>query len=244
MNVVKSGFRLCSLAFVLCVLVGCNSELYTGLTEQEANEMLAILMKNGIDAAKEGGKKGLVNLTVKDSQMADAVLILKELGYPKPVYVKPSDIFTGDGLISSPIEEKARYVYAISQDLAETVSQIDGVITSRVHVVLPELDASGVEIAPSSASVFIKYANDVNLQALVPKIKLLINNSIRGLNYDRITVTLVPSRAISADGVLQGGGQSKGKKEDRKQLLMIAGLCVLILVSVGLNAFLFLRSKK
>lgn len=48
----------------------------------------------------------------------------------------------------------------------------------------------------SSASVFIKYAPNAQLDNYTPQIKRLINNSIVGLDYDRISVALIPGNEI------------------------------------------------
>ena len=47
----KSRLLAC-LAFIL-LLSGCEVKLYTGLTEREGNDMLAILLDGGITARKE-----------------------------------------------------------------------------------------------------------------------------------------------------------------------------------------------
>ena len=48
-------------------------------------------------------------------------------------------------------------IYALSEELSRTVSEIDGVISARVHVVLPENDPLRRDLVPSSASVFIRH---------------------------------------------------------------------------------------
>ncbi len=42
----------CVLLLVFLVLTGCKEEIFSSLPEREANEMLAILLKSGIDAEK------------------------------------------------------------------------------------------------------------------------------------------------------------------------------------------------
>ena len=76
---------------------------------------------------------------------------------PKVARATLGDTFRKEGVISTPLEERARYIYALSQELEATLSNIDGVIVARVHVVLPERVAPGEPVQPASASVFIKH---------------------------------------------------------------------------------------
>lgn len=194
-------FRLSSLARLLGVLVlvclvsACQVTLYSGVTEHEANEMLVVLSNNGVRAAKESAGKGLWNLTVDERYLARSLDILSSNGLPRDVYQTMGDVFKKDGMVSTPTEEKARLVYAISQELAGTVAAIDGVLAARVHLVLPEMDNFGNKISPSTASVFIKHRSDVDLSAQVAPIKRLVENSVRDLKYESISVFLFSSAA-------------------------------------------------
>ena len=70
-------------------------------------------------------------------------------------------------MISSASEEQARMAYAISQELSDTFSRIDGVLTSRVHVVLGGTDqATDARILPSAA-VFLRHTPDSPVVNLV-----------------------------------------------------------------------------
>ena len=100
-------------------------------------------------------------------------------------------IFRKEGLVSSPLEERARYIYALSQELANTLSQMDGVITARVHVVLPERGGVGEEATPSTAAVFIKTQPGYALDALLPQIRRLVIHAIPGLSEDKVSVALI-----------------------------------------------------
>jgi type III secretion protein J len=181
---------------LLFLLSGCKTELYSGLPENEANEMLSVLLTANISAEKLPGKKGVVDLKVERSQISAAIQVLKAHGFPKREYATLGQVFKKEGLISSPLEERARYIHAVSEELSETISRIDGVLSTRVHVVLPEVSQAGSKLNPSSASVFVKHDEDVELNAYIPKIKLLVNNSIEGLDYEKITVVLFPSRVM------------------------------------------------
>ncbi|MDF5689221.1 SctJ family type III secretion inner membrane ring lipoprotein Vsc, partial [Vibrio parahaemolyticus] len=145
----------------------------------------------------EPDKDNTVKLMVDSSQIAFAVDALKRKGYPREQFSTLKEVFPKDDLISSPLAERARLVYAKSQELSSTLSQIDGVLVARVHVVLEDQDLRpGERPTPASASVFIKHAADIALDSYVPQIKLLVNNSIEGLNYDRISVVMVPSSEV------------------------------------------------
>ncbi len=195
-------FRMIALSLCLLLLSGCKVQLYTGLTEREGNEMLSILLDNDIPADKAIDKDGIVTLTVGTDDVSRAIKILRNNGLPKDRFSSVSDIFPKDSLISSPVEEKARYTYSMSQELSSTLSMIDGVLTARVHVVLPQDQGGHEDSFPSSASVFIKYTPDLELAGFVPKVKTLVANSIEGLSLDKITVSLFPSTQVTPERVL------------------------------------------
>lgn len=180
---------LCS----LMMLAGCKTELYAALPEQEANEMIALLMQRNIGAEKVVAKDGTDTIMVDKSHFADAVTTLRDSGFPRRNFETMGDIFKTGGLVASPMQERARFLYALSQELSATISQIDGVLSARVAVVLPEDDILDRSPTPSSASVFVRYdaASDVN--KLVPQIKMLVADSVQGLSYDRVSVVLVPA---------------------------------------------------
>ena len=100
--------------------------------------MLAALINAGMDAQKIAGKEGMVGLSVPASQVGRALDLLRAQGLPRERFAGMGEVFKKEGLISSPLEERARYLYALSQELGATLTKIDGVITARVHVVLPE----------------------------------------------------------------------------------------------------------
>jgi type III secretion protein J len=186
--------RLAAAALVLA-LAGCGRtvELFSNVSESEANEVLAALSKADITAQKVAGKDGAVTLTVDQSNIAHAIEVLNAEGLPQERRATMGDVFRKEGLISSPLEERARYLWALSQELSGTISQIDGVLRARVHVVLPERSTGGEPALPSSAGVFVKYRRGANLEDAVPQIKRLVASSIPGLTVDKVSVVLVTS---------------------------------------------------
>lgn len=189
-----SGFLICA------ALAGCGGkvELLKDISEMEANDALAALLDADISAEKLPGKDGMVSLSVEKAQFSQAIRVLNAEGLPQERYARMGDVFRKEGLISSPLEERARYLWALSQELQATMAQIDGVIKARVHLVLPE-KASGIDPAvPSSAAVFIKHKAGYNLDESMAQIKRLISNSIPGLSAEKVTVVMLPAIPKSA----------------------------------------------
>jgi len=172
------------LPLLLCLLLaGCDSQviLNTGLAENDANDIISELAQYKITADKQIDKTG-VTVLVDSGNIERSVRILNASGLPHKARTNLGEMFQKSGIISSPLEERARYIYALSQELESTLSQIDGVISARVNVVLPERVAPGEPVQPASASVFIKYSSELDPDSIEPRIRQLVSASIPGLS--------------------------------------------------------------
>ena len=176
------------------ILVGCKVDMYTGLSEEQANQMLSTLLRRGIEAEKIAAGKSGYTLAVDDSQLVLALQILKENSLPREAFKNMGEVFSGEGMIASSSEEQARMAYALSQELADTFSRIDGVLTARVHVVLGVNDPiNNIRVEPSAA-VFLRHTPDSPVVNFVPKIRELAASAVAQLKYDNVSVMLVPVR--------------------------------------------------
>ena len=193
-------WRRARLALVSCLtvmLAACGGQvtLMQAVAENDANEMMGALSNAGISATKLPGKEGMVGLQVPQGDAARAIDTLRALGLPRESFAGMGQVFQKSGLISSPLEERARYLYALSQDLSATLTRIDGVVFARVHLVLPEKGSTLDKDSPSSAAVFIKHRPDHDLESLQPQVRRMVTNSIPGLTGERVSIVLIPSSA-------------------------------------------------
>ena len=195
----QSRFRGVCLALCVALLsAACTSqELYSQLSERQANEMVAALRQAGIEADKKVAE-GRFSVLTSRSDFADAVRLLNAQGYPRESFDSMGKVFKREGFVSSPLEERARLVHALSQEISNTLASIDGVVAARVHLVVPDRHPLLDKPQPAAASVFIKHRPDKDLTPQVTQIKALVVNSLEGLSYDHVTVALFPAEAVPA----------------------------------------------
>lgn len=174
------------------LLAGCDKEttLFSGLAESQANAALAALLESGIAATKAPGDEGTWNVVINQKDFAEAATLCERRGLPRRTFNGVGVVFKKTGMVSSPSEERIRFMDAIAQDLSQTISMIDGVVDARVHVVLPENDPFAKNTLPSSAAVALRSRWDADLTEAIPQVKSLVKNAIEGLAYEKISVTV------------------------------------------------------
>jgi len=187
--------RRCLPLIACLMLAACNrADLYSQLSERQANEMIAALQSAGIDAAKSTKDASTWTVKVAQGDFARAVDTLRAEGLPRDEFESLGRVFKKEGFVSSPLEERARLIYGLSQELSNTISTIDGVVVARVHLVVPERDPLSDKPRTASASVMVKHRPGVDMGSQVGQIKALVVNSVEGLSYDSVTVSLFPAR--------------------------------------------------
>ena len=184
--------HIAAMAVGAMLLAGCDKEvaLHSQLEERQANLVMAALLDEGIACHKTPGDEGAWNVMISESSFAAAANLLERKGLPRRAYQGVAEVFKKTGMVSSPSEERIRFMDALAQDLSRTISGIDGVVDARVHVVLPENDPFAKNALPSSAAVAIRSRWNADIADLVPSIKNLVKNSIEGLKYEKISVTV------------------------------------------------------
>ncbi|MEM9764662.1 MAG: type III secretion inner membrane ring lipoprotein SctJ [Pseudomonadota bacterium] len=236
---------------LVLTLAGCKVELYSGLSEHEANEMVALLLANGISAEKGASDGGVVSLMVEDADLPTAVEMLRQYGYPRDSFNDLGTVFAQEGLISSPLQERVRFIYGLSQTVSETLSQIDGVITARVHLVVPDQHPLDNEPGKPSASVFLKTRPGLNLEDRLPQVKMLVQASVEGLAYDDVVVMMFEAEPPSAlseiareKPTVEYFGVEFAADSMDSLTLIVVGAGVLLLLAVSGNVYFILRSRQ
>lgn len=178
------------------VLSGCQVQLYGDLQEREANEVVAALQEAGIAAGKQAGAENTYAVFVDEADIAKAMRVLDSLALPNRHYDDLGSVFGKGAMFSTPLEEKARYLYAMQEDLAKTVAAIDGVLAARVHLVLPERDQLGRDVQTPSAAVFVKHMDDERHDPINHRLEIrrLVAAGVPNLDPERIIVTFFPAR--------------------------------------------------
>jgi type III secretion protein J len=242
------GRALVLLAALL--LSACETELYNNLDQRQANEIVATLQQRGIPAQRVTVKGGTYTVVVDKGRFAESVTILKDAGLPRQEFQTMGQVFKKDGLVSSPTQERAQMIFALSQELSRTVSEIDGVLSARVHLVLPENDPLRQQLVPSSASVFVRHRSNARVGNLVPQVKMLVANGVAGLAYDKVSVILVPvdSQAPTLGQDLEMAsffGIWMQRDNVAQAMWMFFGLVALVVVLAGgLGVVLFRRGRR
>ena len=238
------------LACALCaVLSACKVPLYSGLEEKEANEMLGKLLEYNINASKQTGKESEVTLLVEEAQFGEAVDLLKRFGLPRPKYETMGEVFSGDGLVSSPVQEWARFNFALSQELSNMVSSIPGVISAEVHIANPRKETPFDEKPLPSASVLALVSREAVTAELVPQIKQLVAYSIENIDYGRVGVVISPVDPPTAPAVDFAvlGGVVMHRNSMTRAVVLSCVIAVLGLVLGAGTAFVagnYLRARR
>lgn len=192
---------------------GCEegNSIVKNIGEREANVIVVFLASKGIEATKvlesSSGAIGGENtgpkysIQVSSSQATNAMAILNQNGLPQIKGPSLLELFAKQGLMSSDKEESIRYQAGLSQQIANTILMIDGVIDASVQISFPDAE-SGNPLAEENnqeritAAIYVKHQgvlDDPN-SYLETKIKRLVSGSVTGLDIADVTVVSDRSR--------------------------------------------------
>jgi type III secretion protein J len=226
--------RIVAMLMLAGALAGCNeAELYSKLSERQANELVAALQSAGIRSEKRSRDAATWSVEVARDDFARSVDTLRAAGLPREEFESLGQVFRKEGFVSSALEERARLIYGLSQELSNTLSTIDGVVVARVHLAVPERDPLSDKPRPASASVMVKHRPGVDMSRHIGQIKALVVNSVEGLNYDNVTVTLFPALDANAAGPAAAAAPAGALSQRIGWIAGMFGLALLVAAAFG-----------
>src|SRR5471030_1622761 len=214
-------------------LTACKEEsLLKGLDQQQANEVIATLQRNNIQANKvDKGKTGY-SINVRPVDIPAAVDLMKIHALPSSPRMEISQLFPSDSLVSSPRAEKARLYSAIEQRLEQSLQTLEGVLSARVHV---SYDIDGVEggrsAKPVHLSTLVNYQSDADPTLMISDIKRFLKNSFTQVEYENISVVLSKQSPLQQRGPVDN--QQRAAGQHNGMISLGSGLVVLFALAGG-----------
>lgn len=191
-----SQFFRIFIIFMFFTLTACNNSsvaLVNGVNQDTANSIILQLGQNDITANKTLQKDGTYSISVTKNKEFDALSILSRSGQPNKTYVSLGEVFKKDSFISSPIEEHARLLYALDQEISGMLSILNGVVEvkTRISIPTPSDNLYQSETIKPSAAVIIKYRQGERIDLYLTRIKNLVSDAVPGLTPDRVEILTI-----------------------------------------------------
>lgn len=176
--------------------------LYGKLETTEAGRVTAALdeLKIAYQLSGDGS-----TIRVPDNKVHYARMQLAVKGIPRGEGVG-FEIFDKANFGISDLVQRANYVRAIQGELARTISQMDGIDSARVMIVVPENRLLVEAKKHPTASVFVRARGMTPINATsVSAIRFLVANAVEGLSANHVAVVdhrgTVLSEASDTDSV-------------------------------------------
>ena len=205
-----------------------RTTLYASLPEAEKARVVDALKNAGVDVVLDPST-GDVIVPVKDYHSSRMTLAAQGLPASIPDgYDSISDIPMG----SSRSIENVRLKQSQEIELARSISEIDGLVTARVHLAIPEKSVFARSATPPTASVFVQMENGRSLsRQQVDAIVHLVSSSVPFMAKNDVTVVDQYGNLLSRPPQDSAGMVSDAQLEHRIRLEEIYRNRVIALVS-------------
>ena len=204
---IAGGTAAIAIIAVLVLKLGTNTDystLFTGLNQEEAQEVVALLQEEGVDY-RFNDKDGAIRVPAVKADQTRAELLSK--GYPKSGFTY--DMYRNNaGLMTTESDKKQYTLYDLQDRLGAQIRLFEGVQDAKVTIA----EAAEQEYAlqdntntDASASVVVTMEAGQSLNdSKAAAIKNLIARSVRGLNFTNVAV-------FDADTMMEVGGSAAGE---------------------------------
>ena len=214
-KILYSGAVLLFIGSLAYVLYASNKQeyvpLFTGLSQSDMGEV-AQSLKN----KKVGYHLSSNTIEVSKEQLYETRLALAAEGIPKGSGIG-FEIFDQQKLGSTEFVQKVNYQRALQGELARTINEMNEVMESRVHLVLPEESLFQEDKKPPSAAVVLKLKpgsklGDKQIQGIVH----LVASTVRGLEEDKVSIMSTDGQVLFRKNAGDPGSQMTNIQLERK----------------------------
>ena len=203
-----------SIALGLSVLMWSGGDgyklLYGDLTSKEAGEVVSKLQLLGIDYKLDPSTGAIM---VASDKVHEARITLAAEGLPRKADFGFEQFNTSQEFGVSQFAEKARYRHALETELSRTISSLNPINKSRVHLALPKETVFARTRKEPSASVVVDLYPGASLEKNhIEAIMNLVASGIPSLSPDNVTVVDSRGRLLSSEA------KSGGSNLDMEQM--------------------------
>lgn len=204
---IAGGTAAIAIIAVLVLKLGTNTDystLFTGLNQEEAQEVVALLQEEGVDY-RFNDKDGAIRVPAVKADQTRAELLSK--GYPKSGFTY--DMYRSNaGLMTTESDKKQYTLYDLQDRLGAQIRLFEGVQDAKVTIAEAAEQKYALQDntnTDASASVVVTMEAGQSLNdSKAAAIKNLIARSVRGLNFTNVAV-------FDADTMMEVGGSAGGE---------------------------------
>jgi type III secretion protein J len=174
--------------------VGCTVPVAGGLDEGQANRVVLALDRAGVGSEKEvdPGSEGRFRVVVERDEAPRAITAMRAEDLPSPPSSGLLDAMGKGALLPSRLAEHAQFLAGLSGELERTLLAVEGMLSARVHVSIPETDPlrEGPRVK-ATASVLLQHRG-ATPPIDVHEVKRIVAGAAPGLAPDDVAVVMVP----------------------------------------------------
>jgi len=187
--------------------------LYSNLDLKEAGEITKALDQANIKYEAKGDGSTIM---VPRDQVASTRLLLSGKGLPTAASVGYEIFDQTNAMGQTDFVQQLNRQRALEGELGRTIQSLDGVTSTRVHLVLPKRELFEEEAQQPSASVTINIGGREPSPDQVRAIQNLVSSAVPNMKPDRVTV--VDQHAKTLSGGAEGdAAAADGRKSEVEQ---------------------------
>lgn len=192
-----------ALLFTLVFRMGGEEKalLFAGVDLREAGEITQRLEAADIPFELRGDGSSIF---VARSRVLEARMMLSAEGLPSRGSIGYEIFDEPDALGQTQFQQNINRLRALEGELARTIASLDGIVSARVHLVLPERQLFARETEQPSASIVLQLRRDALTPDQVRAIRNLVASATPGLSANRVTILDESGRLLAAASTEDG----------------------------------------